>query len=204
MMMCERRNLCRRHETFYFKNASTINGHIYDETRQFTTSIIPWNFMMIFFESDLCVLYFVVTEMTTAALTLSLVTILGLPDWRSAILVTSVMTMIDLTIFGFMHWWNIKLNMISMVNLLLSIGFAVDYSTHVAHTFLECVGPSRNTRVIESLVLMGNPIFHGAVASLLGIIMLGFSGSHIFQIFFKMMILVSFPEIMNVHSDSRL
>lgn len=147
--------------------------------------------MMVFFESDLRILYFVVTEMATAGITLTIVAILGLPDWHSGLIVTSVMIMIDITIFGFMYYWNIKLNMISMVNLLLSIGFAVDYSTHISHTFLECLGPNKNSRVIESLVLMGNPIFHGAIASLLGIVMLGFSTSHIFQIFFKMMILVS-------------
>lgn len=161
-----------------------------NQAQYFKTSIIPWNFMMIFNESDLKILYFVVTEMTTAGVTLASVAMLGLPDWRSGAIVTSMMTMIDLTIFGFMHYWNIKLNMISMVNLLISIGFAVDYSTHLAHTFLECVGPDRNSRTIESLVLMGNPIFHGAMASLLGVVMLGFSESHIFQIFFKMMTLV--------------
>lgn len=156
--------------------------------------------MMIFFESDLRILYFVVVEMSTAGATLAAVTVLGLPDWRSGIIVTTTMGLIDLSIFGFMHFWNVKLNMISMVNLLISIGFAVDYSTHIAHTFLECIGPTRDSRVIESLVLMGSPIFHGGIASLLGIIMLGLSETHIYKIFFKMMTLVSMRHF-DSHSD---
>lgn len=45
-------------------------------------------------------------------------------------------------------------------------------------------------RVIESLVLMGNPVFHGACSTLLGILLLGFSESFVFSVFFRMMVMV--------------
>lgn len=46
-------------------------------------------------------------------------------------------------------------------------------------------------RAIEALVLMGNPLFHGASSTLLGILLLGFSESFVFTVFFRMMVMVS-------------
>ncbi|CDJ36599.1 LOW QUALITY PROTEIN: uncharacterized protein EMH_0091690 [Eimeria mitis] len=45
-------------------------------------------------------------------------------------------------------------------------------------------------RAIEALVLMGNPLFHGASSTLLGILLLGFSESFVFTVFFRMMVMV--------------
>lgn len=81
--------------------------------------------------------------------------------------------------------------MISMVILVISIGFAVDYSAHIVYAFVNAVGQTKNRRCIESVVLVGTPLFHGAVANFMGIMLLGFSTSYILRIFFKMMTLVN-------------
>lgn len=46
------------------------------------------------------------------------------------------------------------------------------------------------SRAIEALVLMGNPLFHGACSTLLGILLLGLSESFVFSVFFRMMVMV--------------
>lgn len=50
----------------------------------------------------------------------------------SAILVTLMVALVCLNIVGMMHLWNLKINVITTVNLVMVVGFAVDYSAHIA------------------------------------------------------------------------
>lgn len=75
--------------------------------------------------------------------------------------------------------------MISMITLVISIGFSIDYSAHICHTFTHCLGRTRNLRAVECVVLMGTPVFHGAASTIAGILILGNSQSFIFRLFFK-------------------
>jgi Niemann-Pick C1 protein len=54
-------------------------------------------------------------------------------------------------IVGFMWLWKISINSISIVNLVLAIGLAVDYSAHVAHAFMHVTG-TRDERMIKVCV----------------------------------------------------
>lgn len=152
---------------------------------------MAYNYMMIFYESDLLINSNVTTEMVVAAITMLIVAMIGIPQLLAGVIVTLIMGMIDVDIIGVMYYWGVKLNMVSMICLLIAVGFSVDFSAHVCHTFMDAEGETLNQRAIESLVLMGNPVFHGAASSILGFLMLGFSTSYIFQVFFKMMITVS-------------
>ena len=152
---------------------------------------LAWNYMMIFYESDLAVLSSVFVNMGVAALAILLVTFVLMPSLAVGLLTIVVMVMIDIGLFGFMYFWDVKLNMISMINLVISVGFAVDYASHMVHAFVShCHGSSRNRRAVESLALMGAPVFNGAVCTLLGVFMLGFAESYVFIVFFRMFTLV--------------
>ncbi|KEP65410.1 UNVERIFIED_CONTAM: patched family protein [Hammondia hammondi] len=151
---------------------------------------IAYTYMMIFYESDLGILSSVLINMLSAGLAMLLVAFVLIPEALAGFLVILMICLIDLALFGFMYFWRVKLHMVSTIALVISIGFAVDYSAHLCHTFTHCKGETREKRVIESLVLMGNPIFHGASSTLLGIMLLGFSESFVFTVFFRMMVMV--------------
>eukprot|EP01067_Filipodium_phascolosomae_P005216 Filipodium_phascolosomae@DN3307_c0_g1_i1.p1 len=151
---------------------------------------IAFNYYFIFFESDLEILPSVVQNLCLAAVSMLAVALLLIPRIVSALLVILTIAMIDLGLFGFMYYWGLQLNMITMINLVISIGFSIDYSAHICHTFTHCEGETRDLRAIESLVLMGNPVFHGASSTQMGVIMLAFSSSFVFRVFFRMMTLV--------------
>lgn len=53
-----------------------------------------------------------------------------------AVIVTLVVGVVLLDILGIMHFWDVNLNGVSVINLVLSIGLSVDYSVHVAHAFM--------------------------------------------------------------------
>ena len=41
---------------------------------------------------------------------------------------------------GFMHFWDLTIDVISCNTLVISIGLCVDFSAHIAHGFLSCRG----------------------------------------------------------------
>lgn len=156
---------------------------------------IAWNYMMVFYESDLHITTSVVSSMTTAMISMLVVALILIPEIVSGLLVIFVMSLIDIAVMGFMYYWDVsvarsslshidlqvKLHMISMITLVISIGFSIDYSAHICHTFTHCLGRTRNLRAVECVVLMGTPVFHGAASTIAGILILGNSQSFIFR-----------------------
>ncbi|KFG59592.1 patched family protein [Toxoplasma gondii RUB] len=149
-----------------------------------------YNRLFVFYESDTSILSSTLTNMAWAGFAVMLVSVLLLPSLWSATMVVLILVLIDVAIIGFMHFWDLPLNMLTMVNLIISIGFSIDYATHICHTFCHCVGRTRDLRVFETLVLIGNPIFHGLLSTLLGVSVLAFTRSYVLRVFFKMMTLV--------------
>jgi len=159
------------------------------------TSIEPlkayaWNYMMIFYESDLEITSAVAVSMTVAVVAMLFVTLLLLTEITMGLTVVLMLFLIDLNLFGFMYYWDVKLNMISMINLVISVGFAVDYAAHMCHSYTHCKSKTPDMKATEMLVLMGGAVFNGASSTLIGILMLGFSTSYIFRVFFKLFLLV--------------
>lgn len=150
----------------------------------------PFMETFLFFESDTTILRSTVLNMATAFIAIILVSSLLMRGLGTAVLVTLVICAVDLGIFGAMGWWGIHLNILSMILLVLSIGFSVDYTVHVVHTFSHAVGKTRRDKTIETLVLMCNPVTHGAVSTALGILPIYFRKEFIMQTFFKMTLLV--------------
>jgi len=52
-------------------------------------------------------------------------------------LVMIMVALIDVSLLGTLHYLNVNLNSISVVNLVLALGLSVDYSAHLAHKFLD-------------------------------------------------------------------
>ncbi|XP_064599698.1 patched domain-containing protein 3-like [Liolophura sinensis] len=106
--------------------------------------------------------------------------------------ITITMTTIMLGIFGFMHFWGLSLSSVTMIHLVMSVGFSIDYCAHICHAVMHCLpeGTSRQHCVSLALGRVGGPILNGALSSLIGVIMLVNSESYIFKSFFKMMLLV--------------
>eukprot|EP01069_Polyplicarium_translucidae_P000074 Polyplicarium_translucidae@DN1043_c0_g1_i1.p1 len=146
--------------------------------------------MFTFYESDVHIVRAALTNMASAAVAVLMVSVLLLPSMYVGVLVVITLIFIDLGVVGFMSLWGLKLNMLTMVNLIISVGFSVDYTAHICHTFCHCLGKDRTRRSAETLVVMGSPILHGALSTQLGVTMLAFASSYVLRVFFKMMTLV--------------
>jgi len=102
------------------------------------------------------------------------------------VLLTVIFTLVD--IVGFLHFWNITIDIISCVNIVLAIGLCVDYSVHIGHAFLVARG-NRKAKTQEALLTIGPAVFNGGLTTFLALVLLGFSSSHVFISFFKVFVL---------------
>ncbi|XP_075511720.1 uncharacterized protein LOC142547346 [Primulina tabacum] len=106
--------------------------------------------------------------------------------WTSAIILI-VLAMIVVDMMGVMAILNIQLNAVSVVNLVMSVGIAVEFCVHITHAFLVTSG-DRNQRMQEALTTMGASVFSGiTLTKLVGVLVLCFSRTEIFVVYyFKM------------------
>lgn len=108
--------------------------------------------------------------------------------------------LVDLFLFSLLAMWDVKLNSVTVVNIVIAIGLAVDYSAHIGHSYLMVEPPDfdrvtkrplsnfekRVFKARGALGKMGSSVFHGALSTFLAIIVLSPSDSYIFKSFFKM------------------
>merc|ERR1712025_903529 len=74
---------------------------------------------------------------------------------------------------------------------LVSVGLAVDYSAHIAHMFKESCGTSQE-RAQKALTRIGPSVIQAIISTGLAVIVLAFSKSFVFRVFFKVIFLVIF------------
>lgn len=75
---------------------------------------------------------------------------------------------------GFMGIMGIKMNPISAVTLICAVGIGVEFTAHVELAFLTALG-SIDQRLESCLQHMFVPVYHGAISTFLGVVMLIFS-----------------------------
>lgn len=64
-------------------------------------------------------------------------------------------------LLAIMYLWGVSLNSISMIVIVMAIGFSVDYSAHIAHAFTVSTAETPEERVIEALRTMGASVAMG-------------------------------------------
>merc|ERR1712048_1358806 len=112
-----------------------------------------------------------------------------IPKLRIALFVAINIAMAIVEVIGFAHFWGVTMNGVSTIYFLMCAGFSVDYSAHIAHAFNSAVGSSSD-RALESLTRLGPCVWHAIFSPFLAVIVLGFTSSFVFEVFFKVLCLV--------------
>ena len=50
--------------------------------------------------------------------------------------------LVDFYLVGLIYYWDLTMNTFTGVNMVFALGLAVDYSSHIAHTFLLTEPPA--------------------------------------------------------------
>ena len=77
-----------------------------------------------------------------------------------------VIAVIQIELYGLIHWIELKLNAVTMVNLIMTVGISIEFVIHEARAFAEAKG-TRPQRA-QALSEMGPVIFASAFHDVLG------------------------------------
>ncbi|KAF4619859.1 hypothetical protein D9613_005559 [Agrocybe pediades] len=179
-----------------FINAFAAAHRIADEiSEDIGAKVFPYSIFYVFFDQ-----YAHIVAITQEILGLGLgsvliVTALLLGSWRTGTIVTGVVALTVVTVMGVMSIWGISLNAISLVNLVISLGIAVEFCAHVARAFMS-VGtnfpanhPSdqkeRDERMWTALVDVGPSVLSGITfTKLIGMSVLALTRSKLLEIYY--------------------
>jgi len=115
-----------------------------------------------------------------------------IPSIVCSIWVSFSIVSIEIGVIGFMTLWGINLDGVALINLIMCIGFSVDFSAHICYHYMtaEAEEGGSSTRIRASLYALGLPIIQGAASTILGVFGLAFANCYLFVTFFKMIFLV--------------
>lgn len=161
------------------------------DEKKHSYKVFPYSVFYVYYEQYLTIVVDSVKNISFCLLAILLITfiLLGFDLYSAAVVVITII-MIIVDIMGMMYLWNIDLNALSLVNLIMAIGISVEFCSHIVRAFAISILPTRKERAKEALSHMGSSVLSGITLTKLGgIIMLGFSKSQLFQVFYFRMYL---------------
>ncbi|KAH8830662.1 patched family-domain-containing protein [Flagelloscypha sp. PMI_526] len=187
-----------------FINSFHAAHRIADDISQETGSeVFPYSLHYVFFDQ-----YAHIVAITQEILGLGLgsvllVTALMLGSWRTGIVITICVALTVVNVMGVMAAWGINLNAISLVNLVISLGIAVEFCAHVARAFMSApVGngggaggavvpdhaseqKERDERMWSALVDVGPSVLSGITfTKLIGMCVMALTRSRLLEIYY--------------------
>lgn len=151
--------------------------------------VFPYSVFYIFFEQYLDVWKVALINIAIALGAVFVVCLIITSSLWSSAIILLVLLMIILDLMGVMAILGIQLNAVSVVNLIMSIGIAVEFCVHITHAFMVSSG-DRSQRARTALCTMGASVFSGiTLTKLVGVLVLCFSTSEIFVVYYFQMYL---------------
>ena len=105
-------------------------------------------------------------------------------DLASSMIIMVTVVLILTNLGGLMYLWNISLNALSLVNLIVAIGISVEFCSHTVRAFAVSEKDTRIDRAKAAIIKMGPSVLSGITLSDMGVVVLAFANSQIFQVFY--------------------
>jgi Niemann-Pick C1 protein len=166
-----------------------------DISKETGLEVFPYSIFYIFFDQYASIVSLTATLLGSAIGIIFLISSVLLGSIVTAAVVTLTVTMTIVDIMGAMAVMGVSLNAVSLVNLIICVGIAVEFCAHIARAFTF---PSfsfmeraknrfrgRDARAWTALANVGGSVFSGiTVTKLLGVCVLAFTRSKIFEIYY--------------------
>jgi len=144
---------------------------------------------IIFFQQYLTVWKSTVIASAAALSAVFFSTLALLRSFRAAMAVLITAIGVLSFLLGSMAVAGVRLNALSLVNLVASVGISVEFSVHVTHGFLRASG-SRGERAVKAVEGVGGVVLSGIVVTkILGVSVLAVAKSRIFVVYYFRMYL---------------
>merc|ERR1711915_1117967 len=154
-------------------------------------NVFPYSVFYVFYEQYLTMWKDTLTSIGISLATIFVVTLLLMGmDIRSASIILFVIILILVNLGALMYWWNITLNAVSLVNIVMAVGISVEFCSHITRYFATHSHKDRIENARDSVIKMGSSALSGITLTKFGgIIVLGFAKSKIFTVFYFRMYL---------------
>ena len=175
-----------------YSAARRIASDIHDRTG---ADVFPYSVFYIFFDQYLSIVPLTGALLGAVVGIIFIVAslLLGSILTSAVVTVTVIMSVVD--IMGAMAIFGVSLNAVSLVNLIICVGISVEFCAHIARAFMfpsRTVMESNNNdfrgrdaRAWTALVNVGGSVFSGiTITKLLGVCVLAFTRSKIFEIYY--------------------
>ncbi|XP_049852648.1 NPC intracellular cholesterol transporter 1 homolog 1b-like isoform X2 [Schistocerca gregaria] len=108
----------------------------------------------------------------------------------SSVIILIMVTIIVTNLAAFMVWWDVPLNAVSLVNLVVGVGIAVEFCSHIIRAYTVSTLSGSNKRAADALTKIGSSVLSGiTLTKIVGIFVLAFAKTEIFQVFYFRMYL---------------
>ncbi|CAG9537740.1 unnamed protein product [Cercopithifilaria johnstoni] len=124
-----------------------------------------------------------------ALVVMIIIAMLLIPQPFCSVWVAFSIASIDLGVIGFMTLWDVNLDAISMITIIMSIGFSVDYSAHITYGYVISAESTPEQRVKTALGALGWPVTQGAMSTILAVAVLADIPAYMIVTFFKTVLL---------------
>ena len=117
-------------------------------------------------------------------------------DFTVTLLVFLNVVITDIFLFGHVHYAGLTLNPLVVLNIIIAVGIAVDYSAHIAYAYLVEPVPDNSEydtptkiriyKASKALRKMGSSVFHGGFSTFLAVLVLVANETYIGLVFFRL------------------
>ncbi|KAK0429465.1 hypothetical protein QR680_011394 [Steinernema hermaphroditum] len=126
-----------------------------------------------------------IQDIVIAVIMMIIIAVLLIPQPLCAFWVAFTIGSIDLGVIGFMTLWDVNFDVISMITIVMSVGFSVDYSAHITYGYVIADEPTASGRIRAALGALGGPVTQGATSAILAVVTLSNIPSYTIVTFFK-------------------
>ncbi|EAQ85260.1 hypothetical protein CHGG_09274 [Chaetomium globosum CBS 148.51] len=158
-------------------------------------SVFPYSIFYVFFDQYATIVQLTAALLGSAVAVVFVVSAILLGSVLTAAVVTVTVSMALVDILGAMALMGVSLNAVSLVNLIICVGIAVEFCAHIARafmfpsrTFMERARNrfrGRDARAWTALANVGGSVFSGiTITKVLGVAVLAFTRSKIFEIYY--------------------
>ena len=143
-------------------------------------SVYPYSLFFAFYEQYLTLPNDALKQVGTAVAAVFIVSLLIVKSLVASLIIIVCLLMILINLIAYMVYFNININAISVVNLVMCIGISVEFCVHITLAFRRNTG-SVNRRAIIAMTEMGANVVCGIlITKLLGVSVLSFSNIVLF------------------------
>eukprot|EP00210_Caulerpa_lentillifera_P003889 g3716.t1 len=168
----------------YIDALSDSNKFADELSKSLDMDIYAYSVFHVFFQQYLHIVKNAVLMITLAIVAAFLVCWFLLSSLKVALLVLICVAMIVVDLVGASYIADVKLNGVSVVNMTMAVGIAVEFCVHLAHSFLMLPG-SRLGRVSSALRGVGLSVISGiAITKFVGVFVLIFATTKLFKIYY--------------------